>query len=109
VRHRGGEALAHPHDGLDQRIERILAPDMRRDRVKRRAVVCSCHQVQQVGPQPPPGQVVDLAEPRRHAGLERKPPQKRGAEGVDGLDLQPARRLDRLGKERPGPAAQTRR
>ena len=43
-------------------------------------------------------------EPERHARLERKALQHALAEGVDGLDLEPARRLERMGEKRPRPA-----
>ena len=43
--------------------------------------------------------VIHDPETGRNAGLERKPPQQLFAESVDGLDLQPARRLQRLGEQ----------
>ena len=46
--------------------------------------------------------VLEHAELRRHAGLEREAAQQRLAEGVDGLDAQAARRLERAGEERAG-------
>ena len=50
----------------------------------------------------------DHREVERHAGLAREAVQHAVAEGVDGLDLQPARRLERMGKERAGPPHQRR-
>ena len=47
--------------------------------------------------------VLQHAEARRDAGLQRKAPQQLFAEGVDGLDLQPARRLQGAGEQGPGP------
>jgi hypothetical protein len=48
------------------------------------------------------GAVVHHLEARRDPGLQREAPQQLLAEGVDGLDLQPARRLQRLGEQAPG-------
>ncbi len=45
--------------------------------------------------------VVQHLEARRDIGLEREEMQQPLAEGVDGLDLQPARRLDGAGEEPP--------
>jgi hypothetical protein len=50
----------------------------------------------------PVRRLVEFGEAGRDAGLERIVPQERGAEGVDRLDLEPARRLDRGGEERAG-------
>ena len=44
--------------------------------------------------------LVQDRESRRHVGLERHEMQKPLAERVDGVDLEPARRLDRAGKQR---------
>ena len=46
--------------------------------------------------------VLEHRELRRDAGLEREAAQQRVAEGVDRLDLQPARRLERAGEQRAG-------
>ncbi len=43
--------------------------------------------------------VVEHGEARRHVGLERKLLQQPGAQRVNGLDLQPARRLQRTGEQ----------
>ena len=43
--------------------------------------------------------VVEHGEARRHVGLERKLLQQPGAQRVDGLHLQPARRLQRAGEQ----------
>ena len=48
------------------------------------------------------GDIVGDLEARRHIRLERRRLQHAGAEGVDGLDLQPARRLQRLGEQPAG-------
>ncbi len=46
--------------------------------------------------------LVHHLEMRREPRLERKAPQYRLAEGVDGLDLEPAGRVDHAGEEPPG-------
>ena len=43
--------------------------------------------------------VVEHGKPRRHVGLERELLQQPGAQRVDGLHLQPARRLQRAGEQ----------
>ena len=48
------------------------------------------------------GLVIHDLEGRRHAGLQRKAAQQLLAEGVDGLDLQPAGRFQRLGEQGAG-------
>ena len=53
-------------------------------------------------PQHPRRTVVQFREVRRNPRLDRKAPQKTGAEGMDRLDLQPAGRVDGLGKKTPG-------
>ena len=50
--------------------------------------------------------VVEHGEARRHIGLERKLLQQPGAQRVDGLHLQPARRLQRGGEQFAGAHAQ---
>ena len=45
--------------------------------------------------------LVEDLEIRRHAGLEREPLQQALGEGMDRLHLEPARRFDGVGKERP--------
>ena len=47
--------------------------------------------------------VLDDAEIERHAGFAREAVQHALAEGVDGLDLEPARRFERMGEQRPRP------
>ena len=46
--------------------------------------------------------VLQNLESGRHPGLDREAPQQLFAEGVDGLDLQPARRLQRAGEQAAG-------
>ncbi len=53
--------------------------------------------------------VVHHPEARRDAGLQREPPQQFLAEGVDGLDLQPARRLQRAPRTANGRSTAPRR
>ena len=53
--------------------------------------------------------LVQHGEARRDIGLERKLMQQPRAEGVDGLHLQPARRLQRRGEQPPRPRALRRR
>ena len=59
------------------------------------------HFLQNPGAQGAGAAVVQFREPHRHAGLQRKAPQKRRAEAVDRLHLQPAGRLDRAGEKTP--------
>ncbi len=47
--------------------------------------------------------VLDDREIDRHAGLARKALQHRLAKGVDGVDLEPARRIERMGEKAPCP------
>ena len=56
------------------------------------------HLVEQIGDQPGLHPLVDLGEAGADARLQRETPQDRGAEGMDRLDLQSARRLDRTGE-----------
>ena len=49
--------------------------------------------------------LVEHLETRRDIGLERELVQQPRAEGVDGLHLQPARRLERRGEQPPRPRA----
>jgi len=51
------------------------------------------------------GTVIQHGEPRRHVGLERELLEQPGAEGMDGLDLEAPRRLQRSGEQRPRPRA----
>ena len=54
------------------------------------------------------GRLVEHGEARRDIGLERKLLQQPRAEGVDGLHLQPARRLERGREQPPRPRAHRR-
>ncbi len=67
------------------------------------------HTGARIGDQLARGLLVEHAERRRHAGLERKARQHVLAERVQRLDLQPARRLERLCEQSPGPAQIVRR
>ena len=49
------------------------------------------------------GALVDGLEMRRHAGLEREPPQQGAAQRVDGHDAEPARQLQHLREQAPRP------
>ena len=50
-----------------------------------------------------PGTFVQYGEARRHVRLERKPLKQTLTEGVDGLHLEAARRLERPGEQTPRP------
>ena len=71
-----------------------------------RDAVQACHPVQRhgledFGPQVRGRAVVEFGKPVRHPGFQRKAAQDGGAEAVDRLHLQPARRLDRLREQAP--------
>jgi hypothetical protein len=88
-----------PGNGPGQLCQAVLVPEIRDhgiDGVLPRRVVG--HLVHQVGDQASLHPFVDLGEARADPGLQREATQDGGAEGVDGLDLQPARRLDGAGK-----------
>ena len=53
------------------------------------------------GPEQGGGAIIHFGELGADTGLKREPPQERGAEGVDGLDLKAAGRLNRPGKKPP--------
>ena len=63
------------------------------------------HLLPRQGGYPPRRVVFQDGEARRDASLEREPPKELFAEGVDGLDLQPARCLQGAGEKRAGGGA----
>ena len=67
------------------------------DGIRRRALG---HIIEQIGDQPGLHTLIDLGEAGADARLKREAAQNRGTEGMDGLDLEAARRLDRAGKKR---------
>jgi hypothetical protein len=98
--HRGGsKASAMPGNGAGQLRQAVLVAEIRDhgvDGVLPRRVVG--HLVHQVGDQASLHPFVDLREAGADPGLQREATQNGGAEGVDRLDLQPARRLYGAGK-----------
>ena len=68
--------------------------------LQKRCVGAVRHLVEQLAAQQFRCAILDLGELRTDACFQWKPAQERGAERVDCLDLEPARCLDRAGKER---------
>ena len=93
--------VAH-HLGGD--LGEIGGGEMRGQRLDRSGGRAVGHLVDDLGLEQRGGAVLHLLELRRNPGLERKPSQDGGAERVDGLDLEPARRFDGAGKQRAGAA-----
>jgi hypothetical protein len=95
------EGLRPPGDGAGKLRDAVLVAEIRHhgvDGILPRRVLGDL--VQKVGDQASLHPFVDLGEAGADPGLQREAPQDGGAEGVDRLDLQPARRLDGAGKER---------
>ena len=74
-----------------------------------RGVFALCHLINDLGAQQIGGAVFDLGELRADLRLQREAAQKGRAEGVDGLDFQPAGRLNRAGEKGAGIAQLLRR
>ena len=83
----------------------MATPSARASGVAAADVASAEHLVDRLGQQPAPLVVVEDGKARRHAGLERKALQQPLAEGVDGLHLEAAGRLDGDGEQLAGALA----
>ena len=95
-----GQRILRACHGAGQFAQPIIIGEQighRVDGSRRRALG---HIIEQIGDQPGLHALVDLGEAGADARLEREAAQNRGAEGMDGLDLEAARCLDRAGKKR---------
>ena len=88
--------LFHQRRKLLARVDRgNLGHDRGRMRIR--------HLLDDLRPQQPRGAVIQFRKAGRDLGLKRKAAQKRGAKAVNGLNPQPAGRLQRAGKQPPRP------
>ena len=99
---RPGEGRAMLQHLGDQRRQRVVPGQEARHLVHHRGKGAVAEFLQHLVGQRGGAAVVDLGEARGDAGFQREAAQQRGAEGVDGLDLQSARGLDRLREQPPG-------
>ena len=100
---RSAERLALAQDGLQQILQRGIRY-IARNAIDQSGLRTGGKIFQDLGAQQPGGPVFHLGKIGADPGLQRKAAQQRGAEGMDGLDFQPARRLDRTGKQGTGMA-----
>ncbi len=104
-----GQPPAPPQQVAQQVEEGILA-DMARhfgDGGRQPGIVAGCGQrlLEDAGQQLARSRLVGDREMRRHSGLDREAGEERLAEGVDGLDAHPARRVEDAGEEASGGVA----
>ena len=92
---------------IEVEVGRVFDGDAERARKRRAGGRCRLAErlVGGLGQQPAPLVVVEDGKARRHAGLEREALQQPLAEGVDGLHLEAAGRLDGDGEELAGAIA----
>ena len=95
------EGIALAYDATGEAGE-IFARVVPRNLGDQRGVFAFGHLIDDLGPQQIGGAVFDLGELRADLCLQREAAQKGRAERVDGLNFQPAGRLDRAGKKGAG-------
>ena len=97
----GGEGGAVLGDLEEQRVG-VVAGELAGEGGEARPASAAARVSSTVLAQRPGLAVLEHAEPRGDAGLEREAAEQRLAEGVDGLDLQAAGGLERAGEEGAG-------